>query len=103
MGVGQREKEGKEARKREQPGPTGARERRKAAEKRQAVSFRPNHCLKARHAAVSFEAAEWSERLTSRRVGWLGAAAAGSIPTFVTFFSFSSLLPLFLSSISHVW
>ena len=35
MGVGQREKEGKEARKREQPGRTGARERRKAAEKRQ--------------------------------------------------------------------
>ena len=34
MGVGQREKEGKEARKREQPGQTGARERRKAAEKR---------------------------------------------------------------------
>ena len=34
MGVGQREKEGKEARKREQPGRTGARERRKAAEKR---------------------------------------------------------------------
>ena len=33
-GVGQREKEGKEARKREQPGQTGARERRKAAEKR---------------------------------------------------------------------
>ena len=35
MGVGQREKEGKEARKREQPGRTGAGERRKAAEKRQ--------------------------------------------------------------------
>ena len=35
MGGGQREKEGKEARKREQPGRTGARERRKAAEKRQ--------------------------------------------------------------------
>ena len=35
MGVGQREKEGKEARKREQPGRTGARERKKAAEKRQ--------------------------------------------------------------------
>ena len=35
MGVGQREKEGKEARKREQPGRTGATERRKAAEKRQ--------------------------------------------------------------------
>ena len=30
---------------------------------RQRVS--PNRCLKARHEAVSFEAAEWSERLTS--------------------------------------
>ena len=57
----------------------------------------PNRCLKARHEAVSFEAAEWSERLTSRRVGWLGAAAVGSIPALVTFFSFSSLLLLFLS------
>ena len=45
------------------------------------------------------EAAEWSERLTSRRVGWLGAAAVGSIPALVTFFSFSSLLLLFLSSL----
>ena len=35
MGVGQREREGKEAKKGEQPGRTGARERRKAAEKRQ--------------------------------------------------------------------
>ena len=50
----------------------------------------PSRCLKARHEAVSFEAAEWSERPTSRRVGWLGAAAAGSIPALVTFFSFSS-------------
>ena len=62
----------------------------------------PNRCLKARHEAVSFEAAEWSERLTivtSRRVGWLGAAAVGSIPALVTFFSFSSLLLLlFISS-----
>ena len=58
----------------------------------------PNHCLKARHEAVSFEAAEWSERLTSRREGWLGAAAVASIPALVTFFSFSSLL-LFLSSL----
>ena len=57
----------------------------------------PNRCLKARHEAVSFEAAEWSERLTSRRVGWLGTAAVGSIPALVTFFSFSSLLLLFLS------
>ena len=58
--------------------------------------------VKARHEAVSFEAAEWSERLTSRRVGWLGAAAVGSIPALVTFFSFSSLLLLllFLSSLS---
>ena len=57
--------------------------------------------LKARHEAVSFEAAEWSERLTSGRVGWLGAAAVGSIPALVTFFSFSSLLLLlFLSSLS---
>ena len=38
-GVGQREKEVKEARKREQPGRTGARERRKAAEKRQERSL----------------------------------------------------------------
>ena len=61
----------------------------------------PNRCLKARHEAVSFEAAEWSERLTSGRVGWLGAAAVGSIPALVTFFSFSSLLLLlFLSSLS---
>ena len=36
----------------------------------------------------------------SRRVGWLGAAAVGSIPALVTFFSFSSLLLLFLSSLS---
>ena len=35
MGVGQREKEGEEARKREQPGRTDAREKKKAAEKRQ--------------------------------------------------------------------
>ena len=60
----------------------------------------PNRCLKARHEAVSFEAAEWSERLTSGRVGWLGAAAVASIPALVTFFSFSSLLLLFLSSLS---
>ena len=40
MGVGKREKEGKEARKREQPGRTGARERRKAAEKRQETEER---------------------------------------------------------------
>ena len=52
------------------------------------------------HEAVSFEAAEWSERLTSRLVGWLGAAAVGSIPILVTLFSFSSLLLLFLSSLS---
>ena len=63
-------------------------------------------CLKARHEAVSFEAAEWSERLTSGQVGWQGAAAVGSIPALVTFFSFSSLLLLllllllFLSSLS---
>ena len=44
--------------------------------------------------------AEWSERLTSRLVGWLGAAAVGSIPALVTFFSFSSLLLLFLPSLS---
>ena len=50
--------------------------------------------------AESFEPAEWSERLTSRRVGWLGAAAVGSIPPLVTVFSFSSLLLLFLSSLS---
>ena len=56
----------------------------------------PNRCLKVRHEAVSFEAAEWSERLTSWRVGWLGAATIGSIPTLVTFFSFSSLLLLLL-------
>ena len=50
------------------------------------------------------EAAEWSERLTSRRVGWLGAAAVGSIPALVTFFSFSSLLLLlFLSSLSKTY
>ena len=47
----------------------------------------PNRCLKARHEADSFEPAEWSERLPSRRSGWLGAAAAGSIPAFSTFFS----------------
>ena len=50
-------------------------------------SVRPNRCLKARHAADSFEPAEWSERLPSRRSGWLGAAVAGSIPAFSTFFS----------------
>ena len=33
-------------------------------------------------------------------MGWLGAAAVGSIPALVTFFSFSSLLLLFLSSLS---
>ena len=58
-----------------------------------------SRCLKARHEADFFEPAEWSERLTSRRAGWLGAAAVGSIPAFVTFFSFSSLLILFLSSL----
>ena len=47
----------------------------------------------------SNKAAEWSEQLTSRRVGWLGAATVGSIPALVTFCSFSSLL-LFLSSLS---
>ena len=46
-----------------------------------------NSCLKPRHEADSFEPAEWSERLPSRRSGWLGAAAAGSIPAFSTFFS----------------
>ena len=35
---------------------------------------------KARHEADSFEAAEWSERLTPGQSGWLGAAAVGSIP-----------------------
>ena len=52
----------------------------------------PNRCLKARHEADSFEPAEWSERLPSRRSGWLGAAAAGSIPALSTFFSSLSLL-----------
>ena len=47
----------------------------------------PNRCLEARHEAVSFEPVEWSDRLPSRRSGWLGAAAAGSIPAFSTFFS----------------
>ena len=48
----------------------------------------PNRGLKARHEADSFEPAEWSERLTSRRSGWLGAAAAGSSgPAFTTLFS----------------
>ena len=111
MGVGQREKEGKEARKREpvlapvRPGcflflasfpsfslwPTPI----------DRVS--PNRWFKARHEADSFEPAEWSERLTSRRAGWLGAAAVGSIPALVTFFSFSSLSllsskPIFLQA-----
>ena len=60
----------------------------------------PNRCLKG-HEAVSFEAAEWSEQLTSRRVDWLGAAAVGSIPALVTsslsllFFSFSPLFQNF--------
>ena len=45
----------------------------------------PNRCLKARHEADSFEPAEWSERLPSRRSGWLGAAAAGSSPAYSTF------------------
>ena len=35
---------------------------------------------KARHEADSLEPAEWSERLTPRQSGWLGAAAEGSIP-----------------------
>ena len=48
-----------------------------------------------RYEADSFEPAEWSERLPSRRSGWLGAAAAGSIPAFSTFFS---LLFLFFQS-----
>ena len=52
----------------------------------------PNRCIKAQHGAVSFEAAEWSERLKSRRASWLGAAAVGSIPALVT----SSLFLLFL-------
>ena len=62
-----------------------------------------SRCLKARHEADSFEPAEWSERLASRRAGWLGAAAVGSIPALVTFFSFSSLLLLFLSSLSKTY
>ena len=49
---------------------------------------------------ILLKTAEWSERQTSRRAGWLGAAAIGSIPTLVTFFSFSSLLLLFLSFFS---
>ena len=55
---------------------------------------------------ILFESAEWSERLTSRRVGWLGAAVVGSIRALVTSFSFFSLLLLllllllFLSSLS---
>ena len=53
---------------------------------------KPNRCLKARHEADSFEPAEWSERLPSRRSGWLGAAAAGSSPAFSTFFSLLFLL-----------
>ena len=36
--------------------------------------------LKARHEADSFEPAEWSERLTPGQLGWLSAAAVGSIP-----------------------
>ena len=41
------------------------------------------------------------EQLTSWRVGWLGAAAAGSIPAFSTCFSFSSsLCPLSLFFLS---
>ena len=47
----------------------------------------PNRCLKARHEADSFDPAEWSERLPSKRSGWLGAAAAGLSPAFSTFFS----------------
>ena len=35
---------------------------------------------KARHEADSSEPAEWSERLTPGQLGWLGAAAIGSIP-----------------------
>ena len=48
----------------------------------------PNRGLKARHKADTFEPAEWSERLTSWRWGWLGAAAAGSSHHLSTFFSF---------------
>ena len=78
MGVGKREKEEKETSVGEQPGRTGPTHVDR-------VSL--NRCLKARHESDSFEPAKWSERLSSRRSGWLGAAAAGSIPAFSTFFS----------------
>ena len=43
---------------------------------------------KARHEADSFEPAEFSERLTPGQSGWLGAAAAGSIPALAFSLSF---------------
>ena len=46
----------------------------------------PNCCLEARHEADSFEPAEWSERLTSGRAGWLSVAAVGPIPALAIFF-----------------
>ena len=49
--------------------------------------------------AHSFEPAQLSERLTSRRAGWPGAATEGSIPVLVTFFfSLSSSSSLSLLS-----
>ena len=62
-----------------------------------------SRCLKARHEADSFEPAEWSERLTSRRAGWLGAAAVGSIPALVTFFSLFSSSSLSLLSFKNLY
>ena len=57
---------------------------------------------KARHEADSFEAAEWSERLTPGQSGWLGAAAVGSIPALVlsstSVFSSLSSTSVFISS-----
>ena len=54
-----------------------------------------------RNEANSFEAAEWSKRLTSRRMGWLGAAATGSIPAPATFLSFSLLFFFSFSPLFH--
>ena len=42
--------------------------------------YQSERSSEARHKADSFELAEWSGRLTPGQLGWLGAAAVGSIP-----------------------
>ena len=96
LGVGKREKEGKETSRRgSQDKPAQDKEvLRRFVLAASSACFFPSFSLfptpnrpcqserssKARHEADSFEPAEWSEWLTPGQSGWLGAAAVGSIP-----------------------